>query len=358
MKTLLFALILALPLGAISQTLHRLDSKHIYVSYDKTVHLLFPAVVKYVKSVDSIVAVDKPEEAKRIVRIKANERDFTKGTTISVATADGRFYSYLTSYSDKPQTTLIIGKESPSIERIECNQYSDVHIVAPAKIVYIDFGNETIDATLAEGTQNILRLKSTTPFTKDTNVSFALEDGSFYSYDVGYNEEIPSAVYTIGDKIDKEAVMLEEQTLGGSEQERILSKVKDKGRSFYSLGLQKYKQKLSILNILTYKEQTILDIEFTNSSEVPYDIEFFKFIIKSKKTQKRVASQDVDLTGEIISPFSGRIAPKKTERIIIVFPKFTLSDEQMLELNIIEQGGGRNIAYHLNDESLNSATAL
>lgn len=358
MKALFFSLLLALPLGVKSQTLHKVGSQKIYVSYDKTVHLIYPSAVKYAKSVDSIVAVDKPEEAKSIVRIKANERDFKKSTTISVATADGRFYSYLTSYSETPKTTFFVGKESPIIERIECSTSSDVHIVTPGKIVYIDFGNDTIEASLAEGTQNILRLKATIPFTKDTNVSFALEDGSFYSYDVGYSEDLPAAVYTIGDVKDSESVMLEEQTIGGNEQERILSKVQKKGRSFYSLGIQKYKQKLSIRNIFTYKEQTILDIELNNGSEIPYDVEFFKFIIKSKKTQKRVASQDVDLTGEIISPFSGSISPKKTDRIIVVFPKFTLGDEQMLELNLVERGGGRNIAYHINDENLNNATAL
>lgn len=358
MKLFLFTLLFLLPLGAVSQTLHKMDSKHIYVSYDKTVHLIYPSAVKYVKSVDSIVAVDKPEEAKKIVRIKANERGFKKNTTISVATADGRFYSYLTSYSEDPKTTLFIGKESPDAERILCSKSSDVHIVAPGKIVYIDFGNETIEASLAEGTQNILWIKASSPFTKDTNVSFALENGSFYSYNVGYSEDIPAAVYTIGAESEPESVMLEEQTIGSTEQERILAKVKNKGRSFYSLGIQKYKQKLSIRNIFTYKEQTILDIELSNGSEVPYDVEFFKFIIKSKKAKKRVASQDLDLTGEIVSPFSGRIAPKKTERIIVVFPKFTLSDEQMLELNLIEQGGGRNIAYHISEESLNNANAL
>ena len=340
MKSFLLALFMAIPICASSQTLHKIGSQHISVSYDKTVHLIYPSPIKYVKSVDSIVAVDKPEEAKRIVRIKANQRRFTKNTTISVATADGKFYSYLTSYSDSPQTTIFIGKESPKSERIECSNSSDVHIVAPAKVTYIDFGNDSISASLAEGTQNIIRLQAKYRFSKETNLSFALEDGTFYSYDIAYRDYAPVAVYTL------------------NEQEKILSKVKNKGRSFYSLGIQKYKQKLSIRNIFTYKERTILDIEFSNNSEVPYDVEFFKFIIKSKKANKRVATQDLDLTGEIVSSFTGRIAPKRTERIIVVFPKFTLSDDQNLELNVVEQSGGRNIAYLISDESLNNATAL
>lgn len=360
MKSFLLALFMAIPICASSQTLHKIGSQHISVSYDKTVHLIYPSPIKYVKSVDSIVAVDKPEEAKRIVRIKANQRRFSKNTTISVATADGKFYSYLTSYSDSPQTTIFIGKESPKAERIECSNSSDVHIVAPAKVTYIDFGNDSISASLAEGTQNIIRLQAKYRFSKETNLSFALEDGTFYSYDIAYRDYAPVAVYTLnapsGNEL--ESVILEEQTIGGNEQEKILSKVKNKGRSFYSLGIQKYKQKLSIRNIFTYKERTILDIEFSNNSEVPYDVEFFKFIIKSKKANKRVATQDLDLTGEIVSSFTGRIAPKRTERIIVVFPKFTLSDDQNLELNVVEQSGGRNIAYLISDESLNNATAL
>ena len=360
MKALLFIFLLTLPLWATSQTLHKVGSKHIYVNYDKTVHLIFPSAVKYVKSVDSIVAVDNPEEAKRIVRIKANQRRFSKSTTISVATADGKFYSYLTSYSESPQTTIFIGKESPQTERIECSNSSDVHIVAPAKVTYIDFGNDSISASLAKGTQNIIRLQATYHFSKETNLSFALEDGTFYSYDIAYRDSAPVAVYTLNASSgnDLESVILEEQTIGGNEQETIISKVKNRGRSFFSLGIQKYKQKLSIRNIFTYKERTILDIEFSNNSEVPYDVEFFKFIIKSKKSNKRVATQDLDLTGEIVSAFTGRIAPKRTERIIVVFPKFTLSDDQNLELNVVEQSGGRNIAYLISDESLNNATTL
>lgn len=359
MKRLFFIVcVLSINILCTAQTLNRLSSERISVSYDKTVHLIFPSEVKYVKSVDSLVAVNNPEEARKIVRIKANEKGFRKNTTISIATSDGKFYSYLTSYSPNPPTTIYIGKKAPEKEVIQCSTSSDIHIVAPNKITYIDFGNESISASLAEGTQNILRLKATTPFSEETNLSFALSDGSFYSYDVTYNEEPITAVYTLDNGSNTESVILEDKTISLSDQKTILKKALAKSRAFYSLGLQKYKQKISIRNILTHKEQTILDIEFLNGSEVPYDVDFFKFVIKNNKTNKRTASQDIDLVGEIISPFLGQVPPKQKERIIVVFPKFTLSDNQHLELNILEKGGGRNINYIISDESLNDANTL
>lgn len=359
MNRLLYTLASLLALCSLSaQSLKKMSSERLAVSYDKTTHLIYPSAVKYVKSVDDFVVVDRPEEATHIVRIKANERGFKKNTTISVATADGRFYSYVVTYSDTPRTTHFIGKPAPAPEQVECSTSSDVHIVAPDKVAYIDFGNETITATLAEGTQNIVRIKAETAFDTPTNVSFALANGSFYSYDVVYTDALSTAVYTLDNGSDSEAVILDEPMLGGTEQEHILAKVKDRGRSFYSLGIKKYNLQMSIRNIFTFKEQTILDIELKNDSQVPYDVDYFKFSIKDKKTKKRTASQDVDLTGTIISPFSGRIASKSKERLIVVFPKFTLGEDKILELNLVEQGGGRSIAYNIGSASLNDATAL
>lgn len=358
MKTLyLLLLSLIVSIGSVAQSLKKMSSTTLLIGYDKTVHFIFPTQVKYAKSIDDYVAVDIPEEAQHIVRVKANERFFSKPTTISIATQDGRFYSYLATYSDKARTTYIIGKEQVPEETIEVTTGADIHIVAPQKVNYIDFGNDSITASLAEGTQNIIRLRALEKFSTPTNVSFALSNGKFYSYNITYSPTVLVASYTLEDSTH-EGVILDDNNLKTNDKSYILKSISKRNRSFYSLGIQKYKQRLEIRNIYTYKEQTIIEVDITNSSQVAYDVDYIKFSIKDKSSKRRVATQDIDLNFDEISGFGNKIEASQSVRLIFVFPKFTIGEDKYLELSLVEKEGGRNINYKIDDRSLNSAISI
>lgn len=76
--------------------------RQVEVSFNKTTHLIFPALVQYVDLGSTDIIADKATGAANVVRLKAAVRDFQAETNLTVITADGRFYAFDVRYADDP----------------------------------------------------------------------------------------------------------------------------------------------------------------------------------------------------------------------------------------------------------------
>lgn len=72
------------------------------VTYDKTVHVIFPAAVRYVDLGSPNLIAGKADGAENVIRVKATVRDFRAETNMSVITEDGSFYTFNVRYADEP----------------------------------------------------------------------------------------------------------------------------------------------------------------------------------------------------------------------------------------------------------------
>ena len=75
--------------------------------FSKTVHVLFPAEVRYVDLGSTDIIAGKADGVENVVRVKAAVRDFPGETNFSVITGDGSFYSFLVSYEEEPEALNI-----------------------------------------------------------------------------------------------------------------------------------------------------------------------------------------------------------------------------------------------------------
>ena len=64
------------------------------VTYDKTVHIIFPAEVRYVDLGSPDLIAGKADGAENVIRVKATVRNFPNETNMSVITEDGSFYTF------------------------------------------------------------------------------------------------------------------------------------------------------------------------------------------------------------------------------------------------------------------------
>ena len=64
------------------------------VTYDKTVHVIFPAEVRYVDLGSPDLIAGKADGAENIIRVKATVRNFPNETNMSVITEDGSLYTF------------------------------------------------------------------------------------------------------------------------------------------------------------------------------------------------------------------------------------------------------------------------
>ena len=72
------------------------------VTYDKTVHIIFPAEVRYVDLGSPNLIAGKADGAENVIRVKATVKNFKNETNMSVITEDGSFYTFNVKYAKEP----------------------------------------------------------------------------------------------------------------------------------------------------------------------------------------------------------------------------------------------------------------
>ncbi len=121
MKQVLFTilLILTLSLSLFAQDAHTkliakdrvIPSYCLEVTYNKTVHLIFPSAISYIDLGSSNIIAGKADGAENVVRVKAAIKAFKEETNFSVITNEGSFYSFIVNYSEKPNKLNIEMKD-------------------------------------------------------------------------------------------------------------------------------------------------------------------------------------------------------------------------------------------------------
>jgi conjugative transposon TraN protein len=72
------------------------------VTFSKTVHIIFPAAIRYVDLGSADLMAAKADGAENVLRVKAAARDFSRESNMAVITEDGAFYSFNVKYADEP----------------------------------------------------------------------------------------------------------------------------------------------------------------------------------------------------------------------------------------------------------------
>ena len=72
------------------------------VTFSKTVHVIFPAPIRYVDLGSADLLAAKADGTENVLRVKAVLRDFSRESNLSVITEDGNYYTFNVKYADEP----------------------------------------------------------------------------------------------------------------------------------------------------------------------------------------------------------------------------------------------------------------
>lgn len=72
------------------------------VTFNKTVHVIFPAPIRYVDLGSADLLAAKADGTENVLRVKAALRDFSRESNLSVITEDGNYYTFNVQYADEP----------------------------------------------------------------------------------------------------------------------------------------------------------------------------------------------------------------------------------------------------------------
>lgn len=106
------------------------------VTFEKTVHLIFPAAIRYVDLGSQNIIAGKADDAENVLRVKAAVREFETETNMSVICEDGSFYAFNVKYADEPEKLSIEMKDFlfPTERRLPSNR---------ADIYFKELGSES-----------------------------------------------------------------------------------------------------------------------------------------------------------------------------------------------------------------------
>jgi len=267
--------------------------------------------------------------------------------------------------SVKSSSRLALGKIEPYWLTVTYDKTT--HIIFPSKIKYVDLGSEHLIAGKADEAENVLRIKAATRnFEPETNFSVVTEDGKFYSFNVFYSEYPASLNYDvlkmerIVSKEKSANVLLEE--LSGEYAPVIeagfKSIYKRNKKNIRHIASESFGITFLLKSIYVFEGKFFFHLEVKNRSNVSYPIDYISFKIVDRKTAKRTAIQEKEITPVRMFLPLEPVQSRSAESNVFLINQFTLSEDKMLVIELFETNGGRHQRLEVQNDDLIRAKQL
>lgn len=254
---------------------------------------------------------------------------------------------------------------------LEVTYDKTTHIIFPSAVRYVDLGSPNLIAGKADGAENVIRVKATVKnFRQETNLSVITEDGSFYTFNVKYANEPLILNVEMTDFIhDGEAVNRPNNAMEiylkdlGSESPMLVRLImksiyKENKRVVKHIGCKRFGIQYLLKGIYTHNGLLYFHTQLTNSSNVPFDVDFITFKIVDKKVAKRTAIQEQVILPLRAFNYITNVPGKKDGSTVFAMDKFTIPDDKQLVVELNEKNGGRHQSFTVENEDLVRAKVI
>lgn len=245
--------------------------------------------------------------------------------------------------------------------KMEVTYNKTSHLLFPSPIRYVDLGSENLVANKAEDIANVLRIKSTVRnFEDETNFSVITEDGKFYNFDVFYSSYPDTLSYDLmklertHEKEHSTDVLFEELKGESSSMNELIMKTlyKIPRSTVKHIGSKSFGVQLLLKSLYVYEGKFYFILQIKNKSNISYEVDFLSFKIVDKKNLKRTVVQE-----KVLSPLRtyealAQIDHQSEEKILYLLDQFTLLDDQVLEIELMEKNGRRHQKIHVENSDL------
>lgn len=254
--------------------------------------------------------------------------------------------------------------------RIEVGFSKTVHILFPSPVTYIDIGSMDIIAGKADGAENVVRVKAAVKdFTAETNLTIITEDGGFYTFDASYAEnpgistveiEAPATPAAAAAEPAEGRVLLQEV---GREKpatvKRILTDIYRLNRTdTKGIRSKRYGIEVEVLGIYVHNDVIYVHTSIANATNISFEVDDRHFNIEDKKITKRTAQQRTPLEVLRVCNDPAVVRGHQRQRSVFALPKFTIPDDKVLILEIIERNGARHQAVEISAKELLDAKVI
>lgn len=359
MKRFLYIFILiCIPFSILAQEKKELDAELIYVSFDKTKHIVLPEQVSDIAyGREDFVKVERVENVPNIVRITAQEEDFRGSTNVVIVCTDGSVHSYRIVYlpddvSDNCENVVYAnGVNRSRCYTVVVNNHNTTEMFFPNDVLYLRQGNE--EALGVEYYNNMVKIGTTFDNFEPSNLFVV--DKEFNTYEItlyrGYSD-------TYSYNFDDGRQYVAHIDVNAIEMNRLINILHSKERNIFSVGVIKNKFEMSLANLYVKGDFMFFVFDIKNFSNIDYDIDFVKCFLRDMKKSKNSIQQEVPYDPVYQRDFEKKILGKSRNRFVLAFNKFTIPDDKVFEIEMFEKGGGRHMKLSVLNEYILRAELL
>ena len=111
---------------------------------------------------------------------------------------------------------------------------------------------------------------------------------------------------------------------------------------------------LSVKNIVFKDEELYFVMELETKSGLDYDVNFLNITVESRSKGKRKSSQRVLKKPKLTYQLPEKIKKGEQAHFVYVLPKFSLSSDQRILVQLNEKNGERNLELKISHRFINN----
>lgn len=324
------------------------------VSNLHTVILDFKSEIKYVDFGSSEIFGSKLSSGK-MLSIQAKVPDFHE-TTLSVVTGDGKFYEFKVYYEKNPNFA-VWNNESliSSKDTIGISSTKTIHFLCDDRISDLLVGNNNVIAAYAKGIENIVKVKALKSDFDSTSFVVVTKSGVICPFLLVPNQN-PADLsvqiatnHSILTATSESSVLFKNAAVNNLQMQKLGEYVFSEKYSINNIGIIKQRMCFSLSGLYCKDDVLLFRLNLTNNNSIDYEIDFIKVYVQDKKTDKKTAVQEEELSPIYVyypNNVNKSILKGDSSMSLIFFLKrFTLPPNRILYFEVFEKNGGRHLRF-------------
>ena len=262
-------------------------------------------------------------------------------------------------------TAFVKAQQAQPLDTIYANEYKNVALFFPEPIRQGITGADNFVFTYNREKEQYFGLLQAKPG-KESNLLIINTNGAIFSYLIRYksilnklNYFVPSSK-SIGNekpiiaelkepfepevKIDNDTFYYDKFCSYLLERNQRIGRIKEATENIV----------LSIENIVFDKDELYFVINIENKSSLDYDLNFLKFFIQTRQKGKKNSLQKIAVKSIFNFGLPSRIEASQKARLVYVIPKFSLTNDRRVILELNELNGERSIELKISHRFINN----
>ena len=256
-------------------------------------------------------------------------------------------------------------RTSKVLDTIFANDTKNVALFFPDPIRQGITGSENFVFTYNRENEQYFGLLQAKPG-KESNLLVINRNGSIFSYIVKYKAKLSKLNYfiptsnSIGNEKPKVKDSIPVETLesivdyGTYYYEKFCRYLLDRKQRIGRIKNQTESIVLSVENIVFDKEELYFVIQIENNSTLDYDLNFLNLSIETRQKGKRKSLQRLYQEPIFIHKLPTKVRENETVRFVYILPKFSISNDRRIILELNENDGERNLELKISHKHINN----